>query len=105
MLVQPWMIRASVIQSAPETVAVSMKFQLQPVARRYAGFLLVFWAVVFVLWFFGAEIFSLLLQKSRAYTPPQFLTWLSLTSSLCVMVAFCVMPFSLFRIVRQRADA
>jgi CheY-like chemotaxis protein len=104
MLVQSLMIRASVIQSAPETVAISMKFELQTVARRYAGFLLVFWATAFVLWLFGAEIFSLLLQHSRAYTPPQFLTWLSLIASLCVAVVFCVMPFSLFRIVRQRAD-
>lgn len=53
---------------------------------------------------FGSEIFALLLQKSRAYTPPQFLTWVSLASSLCLAVAFCVMPFSLFRIVRQRSD-
>ncbi len=81
-----------------------MKSQLQAVARRYAGFLLIFWTVVFVMWFFGAEIFSLLLQHSRAYTPPQFLTWISLIASLCIAVVFCVMPFSLFRIVRQRAD-
>ena len=45
-----------------------------------------------------------LLQRSRAYTPPQFLTWLSLFSSVAIAVAFCGMPFSLFRIVRRRSD-
>ena len=49
-------------------------------------------------------MFSILLQRSRAYTPPQFLTWLSLASSLSAAVAFCAMPFLLFRIVRQRSD-
>lgn len=57
-----------------------------------------------MLWLFGAGLFSLLLHHSRAYTPPQFLTWVSLMSSLCVAVAFCIMPFSLFRIVRHRSD-
>ncbi len=55
-------------------------------------------------WLFGANIFSVLLQRSRAWTPPQFLTWLSLASSLSIAVAFCVMPFSLFQIVRHRSD-
>jgi len=81
-----------------------MKTDLPYVVRRYAGFLVLFWIAVFALWLFGAGVFSILLQRSRAYTPPQFLTWLSLTSSLCVAVAFCVMPFSLFRIIRQRSD-
>jgi CheY-like chemotaxis protein len=49
-------------------------------------------------------MFSVLLQHSRAYTPPQFLTWLSLAASLSIAVAFCVMPFSLFQIIRQRPD-
>jgi CheY-like chemotaxis protein len=81
-----------------------MEADLKRVTRRYAVFLLLFCITVFLLWLFGAELFSLLLQKSRAYTPPQFLTWLSLASSLCLVVAFCLMPFSLFRIVRQRSD-
>jgi CheY-like chemotaxis protein len=81
-----------------------MEADLKRVIRRYAVFLLLFCITVFLLWLFGAELFSLLLQKSRAYTPPQFLTWLSLASSLCLVVAFCLMPFSLFRIVRQRSD-
>jgi CheY-like chemotaxis protein len=81
-----------------------MEADLQRVARRYAVFLAFFCITVLALWLFGADMFSLLLQRSRAYTPPQFLTWLSLTSSVCVVVAFCVMPFSLFRIVRQRSD-
>lgn len=81
-----------------------MEAALQRVVRYYAVFLLVFCICVVALWLFGADIFSLLLQKSRAYTPPQFLTWLSLAASLCISVAFCVMPFSLFRIVRQRSD-
>src|SRR5437773_8960467 len=81
-----------------------MEAVLRQVVRRYAVFLVVFWAVIFALWLFGAEIFSLLLQHSRAYTPPQFLTWMSLASSLCIAVAFCVMPFLLFRIVQQRSD-
>jgi CheY-like chemotaxis protein len=55
-------------------------------------------------WLYGANIFSILVQRSRAYTPPQFLTWLHLACSLCLAVAFCLMPFSLFRIVRQRSD-
>src|SRR5205814_106927 len=45
-----------------------------------------------------------LLHKSRAYTPPQFLTWLSLAASLSMAVAFCAMPFLLFRIVKERSD-
>ncbi|HJX97944.1 MAG TPA: response regulator [Chthoniobacterales bacterium] len=77
---------------------------LQRVARFYAVFLIFFCTAVVGLWLYGTEIFSLLLQKSRAYTPPQFLTWLSLASSLCLSVAFCVMPFSLFRIVKKRSD-
>jgi CheY-like chemotaxis protein len=74
------------------------------VVYLFAGFVVFFCLVVFGLWFFGPNLFSILLQKSRAYTPPQFLTWLSLASSLSIAVAFCVMPFSLFRIVRQRSD-
>jgi len=81
-----------------------MKLALQRVARPYGLFLVVFSLSVIVLWLFGAEMFAVLLQKSRAYTPPQFLTWLSLISSLSLAIAFCVMPFSLFRIVRQRSD-
>jgi len=81
-----------------------MEPALQRVVRYYAVFLAAFCIAVVALWLFGAEIFTLLLQKSRAYTPPQFLTWLSLASSLCISVAFCVMPFSLFRIVRERSD-
>ena len=81
-----------------------MEAELKRVVRYYVLFLLLFCVTVCALWLFGADVFSLLLQKSRAYTPPQFLTWLSLTSSLCLIVAFCLMPFSLFRIVRQRSD-
>ena len=81
-----------------------MKQALKRVAPFYIGFLAFFFIGVAVLWFFGAEMFALLLQKSRAYIPPQFLTWLSLVSSLCLAVTFCIMPFSLFRIVRQRSD-
>jgi CheY-like chemotaxis protein len=81
-----------------------MEPDLKRVARFYAGFLGLFCITVFLLWLFGAELFSLLLQKSRSYIPPQFLTWVSLASSLCLAGAFCVMPFSLFRIVRQRSD-
>jgi CheY-like chemotaxis protein len=77
---------------------------LQRAARRYAGFLALFCIAVLALWLFGSSFFSILLERSRAYTPPQFLTWLSLISSLCAAVAFCIMPFSLFRIVRQRSD-
>jgi CheY-like chemotaxis protein len=69
-----------------------------------AGFLLLFSVVVVALWYFGGNVFSVLLQRSRAYTPPQFLTWLSLASNLSLGVAFCLMPFSLFRIVRGRSD-
>src|ERR1051325_5230479 len=74
------------------------------VVYTYAGFLVIFFLVVFNFWFYGANLFSILLQRSRAYTPPQFLTWLSLFSGLAISVAFCVMPFSLFRIVRRRSD-
>lgn len=81
-----------------------MKVTLKRVARAYAGFFVIFCLAVFLFWLLGANVFSILLQRSRAYTPPQFLTWLSLASSLSVAVAFCVMPFSLFRIVRQRSD-
>jgi CheY-like chemotaxis protein len=82
--------------------------RIKTVPRRvvflFAGFVVVFSLVVFGFWYFGAGLFSVLLKRSRAYTPPQFLTWLSLISSLAVAVAFCVMPFSLFRIVRRRSD-
>ncbi|HLW36706.1 MAG TPA: response regulator [Chthoniobacterales bacterium] len=81
-----------------------MEADLKRVVRRYALFLIIFCLTVFLLWLFGSGIFSLLLQKSRAYIPPQFLTWLSLASSVCLAATFCVMPFSLFRIVRERAD-
>lgn len=81
-----------------------MKTVRQSVVYLYAGFLALFSLTVFTLWFWGADLFSILLHQARAYIPPQFLTWVSLTSSLSVAVAFCVMPFLLFRIVRQRAD-
>jgi CheY-like chemotaxis protein len=81
-----------------------MKVALKRVAPLYAGFFVVFCLAVFLFWLLGANVFSILLQRSRAYTPPQFLTWLSLASSLSAAVAFCVMPFSLFRIVKQRSD-
>ena len=81
-----------------------MKGIPERVVLRFVGFLVLFSLVVFGFWYFGAGLFSVLLQRSRAYTPPQFLTWLSLFSALAVAVAFCVMPFSLFRIVRRRSD-
>lgn len=84
--------------------AAFMEADLKRVARRFAMFIVAFSIAVGLLWFFGANLFSVLLQQSRAYVPPQFLTWLSLASSLCVGVAFCIMPFLLFRIVRERAD-
>ncbi|MBV9009032.1 MAG: response regulator [Verrucomicrobia bacterium] len=70
----------------------------------YGGFFLAFFLIVFGFWLFGEQMFSSLLQRSRAYTPPQFLTWLSLAASVSIAVAFCVLPFSLFRIIRQRPD-
>lgn len=81
-----------------------VKVSLGRVAYLYAGFLVLFCLAVTGLWFYGANLFSILLHQARAYTPPQFLTWVSLTSSLSVAIAFCVMPFSLFRIVRHRSD-
>lgn len=81
-----------------------MKGIPQRVVYLFAGFLVFFSLVVFGFWYFGADLFSVLLQRSRAYTPPQFLTWLSLFAGLAIAVAFCVMPFSLFRIVRRRSD-
>ena len=74
------------------------------VVYLFAGFVVFFCLAVFGFWYFGAGLFSILLQRSRAYTPPQFLSWLSLFSSLAIAIAFCVMPFSLFRIVRRRSD-
>jgi CheY-like chemotaxis protein len=70
----------------------------------FAGFVVLFSLVVFSFWIYGPQLFSILVEKSRAYTPPQFLTWLSLASAVSIAVVFCVMPFSLFRIVRHRAD-
>ena len=81
-----------------------MKGVPRRVVYSFAGFIVLFCLIVFGFWYFGANLFSILLQRSRAYTPPQFLTWLSLISSLSIAVAFCVMPLSLFRIVRQRSD-
>jgi CheY-like chemotaxis protein len=81
-----------------------MERELKSVARRYAIFLVLFSITVFLLYVYGANIFALLLHKSRAYTPPQFLTWLSLAASLAMAAAFCAMPFLLFRIVRERSD-
>ncbi|HKP04300.1 MAG TPA: response regulator [Chthoniobacterales bacterium] len=81
-----------------------MEPELKRVVRRYAIFLVLFSIAVYFFTVYGAEIFAVLLHKSRAYTPPQFLTWLSLASSLSVAAAFCAMPFLLFRIVRERSD-
>jgi CheY-like chemotaxis protein len=81
-----------------------MKVVPRRVVYLYAGFFGLFCLVVFGFWFFGTTVFAILLDRSRAYTPPPFLSWLSLASSLSLAVAFCVMPFSLFRIVRQRSD-
>src|SRR5438128_10806685 len=81
-----------------------MKVALRRVGLSYAGFFVLFCITVFGFWLLGTNVFSILLQRTRAYTPPQFLTWLSLASSLSAGVAFCVMPFLLFRIVRQRSD-
>jgi CheY-like chemotaxis protein len=81
-----------------------MKGIPQRVVYLFAGFVVFFGLVVFGFWYLGADLFSALLLRSRAYTPPQFLTWLSLFSGLAIAVAFCVMPFSLFRIVRRRPD-
>jgi hypothetical protein len=81
-----------------------MKVIPQRVFYLYIAFFAVFCLAVFGFWFFGGNLFSILLQRSKAYTPPPFLSWLSLASSLSIAVAFSVMPFSLFRIVRQRPD-
>src|ERR1044071_5437851 len=81
-----------------------MKTVPQRVVYFFAGLVVLFCLLVFGFWYFGAGLFSVLLKRSRAYTPPQFLTWLSLISSLAVAIAFCIMPFSLFRIVRRRSD-
>ena len=81
-----------------------MEPELKRVVRRYAIFVVLFSVAVYFFTVYGAEIFAMLLHKSRAYTPPQFLTWLSLASSLSVAAAFCAMPFLLFRIVRERSD-
>jgi CheY-like chemotaxis protein len=70
----------------------------------FAAFFILFCALVVGFWFFGGNVFSILLQRSRDYTPPQFLTWLSLASTLSIATVFCMLPFSLFRIVRQRSD-
>ena len=77
---------------------------LRRVIYLYAGFLALFGLTVLGLWLFGAELFATLVQRSRAYTPPQFLTWLSMAAGLSTAVAFCLMPIPLFRIVRRRAD-
>ena len=81
-----------------------MKNIPQRAVYLFAGFVVLFCLVVFSFWIFGPQLFSILVEKSRAYTPPQFLTWLSLASSVSLAVVFCVMPLSLFRIVRNRAD-
>jgi CheY-like chemotaxis protein len=81
-----------------------MKGIPQRVVYLFAGFIVFFCLGVLGFWYFGGGLFAALMQRSRAYTPPQFLTWLSLFSSLAIAAAFCGMPFSLFRIVRQRSD-
>ena len=95
---------SSVLCARGSNLVRHMKGIPQRVVYLFAGFLVLFSLSVFGFWYFGADLFSVLLQRSRAYTPPQFLTWLSLFSSLAIAVAFCGMPFSLFRIVRQRSD-
>lgn len=94
----------SVVCSRGNQLVSYMKGIPQRAVYLFAGFVVFFCLVVFGFWYFGADLFSALLQRSRAYTPPQFLTWLSLFSGLAIAVAFCVMPFSLFRIVRRRSD-
>jgi CheY-like chemotaxis protein len=81
-----------------------MKTVSRRVVLLYAIFFTAFCLAVFGFWFFGGNLFSLLVQRSKAYTPPPFLSWLSLASSLSIAVAFSFMPFSLFRIVRRRSD-
>lgn len=81
-----------------------MKVVPRRVIYLYTAFFAVFCLAVFGFWYFGGGLFSLLLQRSKAYTPPPFLSWLSLASSLSIAIVFCFMPFSLFRIVRQRPD-
>ena len=81
-----------------------MKATVQRVVPLFAVFLGVFCLAVVGFWFFGENAFSFLLARSRAYTPPQFLTWLSLASGVSTALVFCIMPFSLFRVVRGRSD-
>ncbi len=81
-----------------------MKAPVQRVIALFAVFFGIFCLVVLGFWLFGEHVFSFLLERSRAYTPPQFLTWLSLASGVSTAAVFCVMPFSLFRIVRGRSD-
>jgi CheY-like chemotaxis protein len=81
-----------------------MKAPVQRVAGLFAVFFGIFCLVVVGFWLFGEHVFSFLLARSRAYTPPQFLTWLSLASGVTTAVVFCVLPFSLFRVVRRRSD-
>ena len=81
-----------------------MKTIPQRVVVLFVGFVVLFSLVVLGFWYFGGSLFAALMERSRSYTPPQFLTWLSLFSSVAIAAAFCGMPFSLFRIVRQRSD-
>ena len=95
---------SSVVCARGSNLVSHMKGIPQRVVYLFAGFVVFFCLAVSGFWYFGGDLFSDLLQRSRSYTPPQFLTWLSLFSSLAIAVAFCGMPFSLFRIVRQRSD-
>jgi hypothetical protein len=58
----------------------------------FAGFLILFCVAVLALWLWGEDVFTVLLQRSRSYTPPQFLTWLSLVAALSLSAAFCLLP-------------
>jgi hypothetical protein len=77
---------------------------LKRVINLYTGFLACFGLIVLALLLLGADLFAVLVQRSKAYTPPHFLTWLSLAAGLSTAVAFCLIPLPLFRIVRRRTD-
>ncbi len=81
-----------------------MKAPALRVAGLFLAFLGIFCLFVLGFWLFGEHAFSFLLERSRAYTPPQFLTWLSLAAGLSTAAVFCLLPISLFRIVRRRPD-
>jgi CheY-like chemotaxis protein len=85
-------------------VGTSMGSVIQKVRMPLFLFLTLFAIAVAALYQFGQPVFLYLLGKHQAFVPPMFLTWVSLTASLCLAVAFGSLAVLLYFVIRRRRD-